>query len=151
MKVFRISKCKYIEDLSGYGAFVNGGRWNSEGVRMLYSSTSASLALLETLAHLPAYLATQKFCLLILDIPDKLIHVLTKEMLPLDWNSIPFSYSTQKKGNAFINEHKFLAIQVPSSIIETEHNILINPLHKDFSKIKVLSKEIINIDKRLKQ
>lgn len=150
MKVYRISKCKYIEDLSGYGAFMNGGRWNGEGMRMLYSSSSASHALLETLAHLPAYLASEEFCMLTLEIPDKLISVLTLEMLPADWNSLPFPFSTQKAGNSFINENKYLALQVPSVIIETESNIIINPPHKDFSKVKVLLQQRIQIDKRLK-
>jgi len=151
MKVYRISKCKYIEDLSGYGAFMNGGRWNAEGVRMLYCSSSASLALLETLAHLPSYLASQEFCLLTLEIPDKLISVLSNEMLPADWNALPFPFSTQKAGNSFIIENKSLALQVPSVIIESESNILINPQHKDFSKVKILSSGRIQIDKRLKQ
>ena len=151
MIVFRISKCKYIKDLSGYGAFINGGRWNNEGTRMLYCASSASLALLETLAHLPSHLASTDFCLLRLEFPDKFIQKISIENLPSNWNALPFSYTTQKLGNTFIAVNKFLALQIPSAIMEIENNILLNPSHPHFNQVKIISHEKINIDKRLKQ
>ena len=46
MKVYRISKCEYIEDLEGTGAARYPGRWNSKGVYILYTAATPSLALL---------------------------------------------------------------------------------------------------------
>lgn len=37
---------------SGEGALRHGGRWNSPGVRVIYTSATVSLAALETLVHL---------------------------------------------------------------------------------------------------
>ncbi len=146
---YRISKCPYIEDLSGLGAYLHGGRWNSEGVRMLYAASSASLALLETLVHIPSGLAATGFCMMSLDIPSKEIDIVSPDHLPSDWNQYPSPHSTKEIGDAFIKSNKHLALQVPSSILEMENILLINPNHVYFKKIKVISTHIIHIDKRL--
>ncbi|MDO1502618.1 RES family NAD+ phosphorylase [Winogradskyella maritima] len=44
MIVYRLGKEKYKNDLSGIGAEKFGGRWNSKGVRMVYTSQSRALA-----------------------------------------------------------------------------------------------------------
>ena len=44
MRLFRIAKTHYINDLSGAGARANGGRWNRVGVGLLYTSPSRALA-----------------------------------------------------------------------------------------------------------
>ncbi|GBL34479.1 hypothetical protein EMGBS15_00740 [Filimonas sp.] len=148
---YRISKCPFIGDLSGLGAYLYGGRWNSIGVRMLYIASSASLALLETLVHLPSGLAATDFCMIRLDIPDKEIVSFPTDDLPSGWNRYPSILPTQEIGDAFIMQNKKLALQVPSSIVEMESILLINPAHVNFQKIKVLSTQQIQIDKRLKQ
>ena len=43
MIVYRLSKSKYSADLTGKGAEKAGGRWNSKGVAMVYTSTSRAL------------------------------------------------------------------------------------------------------------
>ena len=40
MIVFRLSKAQFANDLSGKGAELVGGRWNSRGNAMLYTSQS---------------------------------------------------------------------------------------------------------------
>ena len=51
MIVYRITNQKYSHDISGTGAKTFGGRWNSKGMAMLYTSQHISLALLEMLVH----------------------------------------------------------------------------------------------------
>ena len=51
MVVFRIARKERIEDLSGRGAELFGGRWNEKGYPALYTASSLSLAALEILAH----------------------------------------------------------------------------------------------------
>jgi RES domain-containing protein len=48
MRLFRIAKTQYINDLSGAGARANGGRWNRVGVGLVYTSPSRSLATVDT-------------------------------------------------------------------------------------------------------
>src|SRR6478609_7825458 len=88
MKVYRIASCNYIQDLSGYGAFLNGGRWNSEGVYALYTASTASLAMLEILAHFQI-MPKIGFCLMCLDIPDDSLLDIDVQHLPSDWNLYP--------------------------------------------------------------
>ena len=72
MEVFRISKCKYIHDLSGNGAMLYGGRWNSKGYPVIYASGSRSLAALEVLVHLSRNNLTDDFCIACISIPDQI-------------------------------------------------------------------------------
>ncbi|MGH8336162.1 MAG: RES family NAD+ phosphorylase, partial [Gammaproteobacteria bacterium] len=50
MRAFRIADRRHPL-LDGLGAFLNGGRWNSKGRRVIYSSETYAGALLEILAH----------------------------------------------------------------------------------------------------
>lgn len=152
MIVYRIANCRYIKDLSGYGAYLEGGRWNSKGKFMLYTSQSIALSMLEVLAHLPAYLAPVGFCLLTLQIADEEIEVLDKTQLPDDWNDYPNKRDTELLGDSFLAKAKKIALKVPSCIIEQESNLLLNPKHPLFQeKVKIISSEEIAIDRRLKE
>ena len=51
MIVYRITNTIYRNDISGTGAKLNGSRWNSLGVSMLYTTEHISLAVLEMLVH----------------------------------------------------------------------------------------------------
>src|SRR5271165_6446147 len=46
MRVFRVCRGKY-PDLDGKGAAISGGRWNSPGTRIVYTSSCSALAVLE--------------------------------------------------------------------------------------------------------
>ncbi|MCA9448346.1 MAG: RES family NAD+ phosphorylase, partial [Candidatus Omnitrophica bacterium] len=58
MEVFRVAREAYKTDLSGTGARINGGRWNSPGKAVLYTSENRSLAILETLVHITSRTVT---------------------------------------------------------------------------------------------
>lgn len=150
MKAYRISQCKYIEDLSGEGAFRAGGRWNSKGTRLLYTSTSIALSTLEILVHTDGLPIKSRICIIDLVIPDSEIKTLTMNNMPVDWDSRPAGLDTRKIGDAFVSENKYLAILVPSVIIPEEYNILINPAHQKFSEINISIKRNYLLDSRLK-
>ncbi|MEX2607338.1 MAG: RES family NAD+ phosphorylase, partial [Kiritimatiellia bacterium] len=49
---YRLTKKKRVHTaFDGEGARLYGGRWNSKGTRMVYTSAAPSLAILETLVH----------------------------------------------------------------------------------------------------
>ena len=60
MKIYRLTKEKYKDDLSGKGAETHGGRWNSKGTRMLYAADSRALAKLEVGCKHAAEQASEK-------------------------------------------------------------------------------------------
>ena len=53
MTIFRLSKQKYSDNLSGIGAELSGGRWNNKGTRILYTSDSRALCTAEIAVHMP--------------------------------------------------------------------------------------------------
>lgn len=150
MIVYRLCRKAYANDLSGRGAELNGGRWNGKGTAMIYTSASRALCMVEIMVHMPAGIIPKDFYLASILIPDTapIITIAPKE-LPENWNRNPVSASTQKIGSAFIAGHEALILKVPSAIVKDEWNYLINPLHKDFKKVKITSTEPFSFDGRL--
>ncbi|MFC4095744.1 RES family NAD+ phosphorylase [Euzebyella saccharophila] len=150
MIVYRLGKEKYKNDLSGIGAEKFGGRWNSKGVRMVYTSQSRALANLEVAVHLTLKLVPKDYYLTSIEIPDELIlDYPEKKLQGKNWKTHPPSSFTQVEGDKFIKTGQKLALKVPSAIVQGDHNFLINPLHADIGKVKVLSSELFSFDKRL--
>jgi len=148
MDVFRISNCKFIDDLSGTGAAMYGGRWNSIGVHVVYVAGSGSLAMLESLVHFGGRIVGD-YCQLALELPDDLIQELKEESLPANWRESPAPDQLKAFGDQFISEGKYLALRVPSVLVPKEYNFLLNPKHPDFKRIRTLVKSKIRFDDRL--
>ncbi len=148
MVVYRISNCQYVADLSGKGAALYGGRWNSKDTYMVYAAESAALALLETVVHI-GHIPEKGFCMIALELPANSIEHLPESKLPDGWRKSPAPDVLKKIGDAFITTGKKLALSVPSVVMPEEHNLLINPHHADFKKIKVVRQRTIPIDERL--
>ena len=149
--LYRIAQEVYADDLSGKGAWMNGGRWNSEGRFALYTSESRALALLEILAHAPAKMLTIKpYILLTLEIPDAVqTEKVLLENLPKNWNITHPDLPTIQTGDNFLQKSKALLLAVPSAIMPEEWNYIINPLHADMQKVKIIKRRRIEFDKRL--
>ena len=88
MIVWRIATASPVyaaDDLSGEGARLTGGRWNSPGMALLYTSSTIALAVLETVVHLSSGGLPLNRYLIRIDIPDNL-WVLREES---DQHSVP--------------------------------------------------------------
>jgi len=150
MIVFRLSKSKFANDLSGKGAEKSGGRWNSKGTALVYTSASRALCTTEIAVHTPLGNLPIDYQLISIEIPDEIqIQELTKEQLPRDWKSLPHSHATQEIGDRFVSKGTFPVLKVPSVVVQDEFNYLINPAHADSHKIKIKSIEPFNFDERL--
>lgn len=140
----------YAQPLSGKGAAIKGARWNSPGVEMIYTAENRSLAMAEVAVHFTFATCPSDYVLITIEIPDAIkITTIPESKLPLNWKSFPHPVATQKIVDQFINEGKHAAVRMPSIITKGDFNILINPLHPDFKKIKILSVEPFPFDKRL--
>jgi RES domain-containing protein len=149
MVLYRISNCNYAGDLSGTGARLYGGRWNSEGKSMLYTASSRALATLEVLVHLPPLLVPNNFCLTEIEVPKNSIYTLELALLPANWRNISPSVMLRQLGDEFLKKCEKLVMKVPSSIVPAEYNYLLNPLHPEASKVKVINREPFSFDERL--
>lgn len=150
MELFRITQEQFADDLTGNGSRLFGGRWNSEGVFALYTSSSRSLALLETLAHTPAkMLDIKNYQLITLHVPDT---TEAKEILftslTIGWDAPDVRPYTQMLGNKFFQENAGLMLAAPSVLMQEEINYVLNPLHTDMKKVKIINKRRVYFDKR---
>lgn len=150
MRVFRLSRSKFSSDLSGKGAELAGGRWNSKGKAVLYTSQSRALCTTEIAVHTPLGNIPRDYEIVELTIPDscKALEIKISD-LPTDWKSIPHSHSTQEIGDKFISEGKFLVFKVPSVVVPGDFNFLINPNHRNFNEVEITSTNTFEFDVRL--
>lgn len=146
MMVYRIAANLHSDDLSGTGAKMFGGRWNSVGIPMLYSSEHISLSLLELLVHARGRYFNATLDLITIKIPDNIAPA-ALGTLKLHWEKDP-GY-TQFIGDAFIRNNQNLLLRVPSAVVQQEFNYIINPQHSDFKKIKIADKNNFVPDERL--
>lgn len=150
MIVYRLSKEKHARDISGTGAMRIGNRWNPKGLPVLYTSMSRALAMAEALVHISAGVIPDNYMLVTIEIPDStLIMAIDETSLPGYWKRPTLLYETQQIGYRFLTERKSLCLKVPSAIVKNEYNILINPLHPDFAKVKILDIEPFSFDERI--
>ena len=151
MKIFRIVQDKRrTKDLSGTGAYRSGGRWNSKGTYMLYTSENSSLAYLESLVHFEKILIPPQLFIVELEIADdSLIYTLPDTDYPKDWMKLSLM-ENQHLGDRWMSEKKWLGIKVRSAINILEYNILLNPLFpKYLDLVRIISVRKIPMDDRL--
>lgn len=151
MLVYRISSERYVNDLSGEGARLFGGRWNRKGIPAIYTSEHLSLAALEILANTPVYTLPSDLKTLILQIPETSITEVELNGLPADWHGYPAPDSLKENGTRWLLEGDTLVLKVPSAIIESEFNFIINPLHQLMQKVKIIAIRDFKFDGRFKQ
>jgi RES domain-containing protein len=149
MILYRIAKCQYADDLSGTGARLYGGRWNSEGRAMLYLASSISLAVLEVLVHLNPLIVPDNFCLTEIEVPDDSIALLDTVLLPNNWQDVSAPGMLRELGDDFLKKQQYLLMKVPSAVVPAEYNYVVNPQHPDAKKIQIIKKSHFSFDDRL--
>ncbi len=150
MEVYRLSREKYADRLSGVGAKIKGARWNSPGVEMIYTAANRSLAMAEVAVHLTLGTLSSDFIMMTVFIPDDL-DILTCSLgdLPEHWNIFPGRGVLTQYGDAFVSENKYAVMKVPSVVTKGDFNYLINPLHEGFKDISIINKSKFPFDQRL--
>jgi RES domain-containing protein len=150
VKVYRIAKMKFVNDLSGKGAELYGGRWNNAGVPMIYTSESRALAGLEYLVHISTSLLPLNLSIAELEFSNRIkVDTIHKIDLPGNWKEYPAPFELPEIGSKWIMECTSLVLRVPSVLLENEFNYLINPKHRDISKIIIKNIESYSFDNRL--
>jgi RES domain-containing protein len=149
MRLWGITRAKH-QQLDGEGARLYGGRWNSEGCRVVYAASSAPLALLEYLVHVDVEDLPTDLVLMEIDSPDDVgISEVQLDQLPDDWNSMPDHPECVRLGNHWISQSDKLVLSVPSAIMPRERNLLLNPQHPDMERVKISGAEPFTFDPRL--
>jgi RES domain-containing protein len=134
---------------SGEGASLAGGRWNSPGVRVVYTSSSIALAVLEVLAYRKARMPLTPRHLYRVTLDEDHVTWLQPAQLPDDWLAYPHPTSTQALGDTWVKTGNTLALAVPSVLAPQEHNIVLNCSHPDFASLQIAGPEVFPFNPRL--
>ena len=151
MLVYRIVKLKKrTKDISGAGAFNEGGRWNNEGVFALYTSENEALAMLEILVNVELTELPPNMFVMTIEIENKVpFYKVRDESLPKNWR-LPENIFLKEMGDKILKEKKNIGIKARSAVMENSYNFILNPLYFGFyDLVKVIKVHKLEIDKRL--
>jgi RES domain-containing protein len=155
VRLYRLARRPFVQGqggaFSGEGAYLAGSRWNTPGHRMAFAAESESLATLEYLVHATSEAFFHDTVLVVAELDDRYVTVFDSCALPKDWRSFPPAHSTQRIGDEWLASGASVALQVPSAVVPRERNVLVNPRHRDFGKLRVLEIEEWGIDPRLER
>jgi len=149
LSAWRLTKTKLIAGAwDGEGARKSGGRWNSVGIAVVYTSGTLSLALVEVLVHLPsgilpAYSAVR------VDFDDSMVTAVGPRDLPANWRDYPPPPDTKAIGDLWVAQGSSLVLRVPSVIVPTEFNYILNPAHPAFADVTIGESMPFPFDPRL--
>ncbi len=148
-EAWRMVKQKHVATaFSGEGAAKLGGRWNSRGVAVVYTSANRSLAALETLVHLTPPVMFH-YRIVRIEFDESWVERLPWAQLPSDWKTEPPPLSTRQLGDAWARSSRSAILAVPSVIVPQETNYLLNPAHPDFERITIGKPVSFTFDPRL--
>jgi RES domain-containing protein len=114
-----------------------------------YLAEHLSLAMIEYFVHIEASDPPKDLVVVAADIPDSVSRVvLTPRTLPPNWRQVPAPPSLATIGDSFVAERKSAILVLPSALVPSESNWLVNPLHPEFAEIRVQPAEPFHYDAR---
>jgi RES domain-containing protein len=117
---------------------------------MAYCSSTLSLCVLELLVHLDPAAIPGDLLAIEAEIPDTLpVPHWLPAGLPAGWRKDAAQPDLQRMGAGWIKAATSGALLVPSVVVPSEANILINPAHPDASRIIVVARTPFTFDPRL--
>jgi RES domain-containing protein len=147
---WRIVKSRHAATaFDGEGARLYGGRWNSPGTPMVYTSSTISLAVLEVLVHLQEASLLSSYSLSAARFDDAFVERLDRSMVPEGWRAYPAPSELQRIGDEWVRSQRSAVLQVPSAVVERESNYLLNPAHLELSSVVIGEPEPFTFDERL--
>jgi len=148
MEVFRITLARYSDSLVASG---RPARWNSKGRSAIYAAETRSLACLENLVHRSGAGLDEDFRVMVISWPSSVrTETVDRRSLPENWRGLADLSPCQRIGDEWLSSLRTAILRVPSVIIPEEWNVVINPLHPDFTKVKVKDVQPFIFDPRVK-
>ncbi len=150
VRAWRMVKANHADTaFSAEGAKKYGGRWNSPGNAVIYTSGSISLAMLEMLVHLQREELLKRYVLFEVTFDDTIVMEIDRKSLPRTWRKSPTPAAIQRIGDDWVAVGNSAVLRIPSTIVPWESNYILNPAHKDFAKISFGPKQPAGFDPRL--
>src|SRR5690606_21457974 len=134
----------------GRGGLLVAGRWDTPRWRVTYASESLALASLEVLVHCVIDLLPMDLVAVEVGVPPKVkIHEVGASELPRTWRTHPAPRRLQQIGNQWLDTGSSAILKVPSAVVLTESNFLINPTHPAFAELRIVRRFKFTFDERL--
>ena len=150
MEVYHLGSKKFATQLTGEGAKLHGGRWNSIGTACLYTAESIALCVLEYAANVSLHQLPPSLTVTVFLLPDNSWKEFLEEELPKNWQEVPAPSETQEWGSSQLQDAGYLALKLPSVIIPSEHNYILNPAQPEFKKVEIKEVLPFTFDARIK-
>ncbi len=132
------------------GSKLAGGRWNTPGRAVVYTSEHPATAVLEVLVHAERpQLLRDSFVMLSAEVDDTLVRTLDVSALPARWNELGDMTIGQRTGDTWFDKQVSVALRVPSVILRGQFNVLLNPEHPDWAQVDLGEPEPFMFDPRL--
>lgn len=151
MILWRLSAARHAKEaLSGEGAALRGGRWNSRGIKAVYASLDPATTVLEALTTFDAALVPAGgYRLLKLVVPEvaEIIEPALGEF-PRGWADWESPDAARAYGDAFLKSGRGLVLIVPCAALPQAKNALISLAHPRASEIAVAESFPFEFDPR---
>jgi RES domain-containing protein len=149
MQVWRLFPGRFRDSaFTGVGGLYAARRWNHLGTPLVYTATSPALAALEFFVNLEPNEAPDDLLIAEATIPDELIQTLDLKQLPRNWRGLN-NQRCRDLGSGWAANLRSLALKVPSVVVDGDWNVLLNPKHPEFAKVKIGSAKPFRFDERM--
>lgn len=152
MFCWRIAKKKYKDSaFDGEGSRRRGGRWTPKGLPAVYTAQTESLAALEQFVQIGEEGQNIRFVCFRVEIPEEEVGIeeIETDSLPANWKDTPPPDSLKAYGADWLSRSENAVLKVPSALISSECNFILNPLHPDFLRIRIADPEEFYYDPRM--
>ncbi len=150
MRVWRLSRVPLPgPTFDGEGARLFPGRWNNEGVPVVYTSEHLSLAIVELFVHLEPRHLRRAYYSFRVDIDDALLETVAERHLPPNWDAEEAPESTRDLGSAWARSGRSLGLVVPSVVVPGERNVVLNTQHPRFATLVIEGPARFEFDRRM--
>jgi RES domain-containing protein len=149
MQVWRIFPGRFRDSaFTGVGGLYAARRWNHLGTAMVYTSTSRALAALEFFVNLQQIEAPFDLLMAEATVPDACVEAMALKVLPRNWRGLN-NQRCRDLGSEWAASLRSVALKVPSVVVDGDWNVLLNPKHPDFGKVKVGPAKPFRYDERM--
>jgi RES domain-containing protein len=149
MQVWRIFPGRFRDSaFTGVGGLYAARRWNHLGTAMVYTSTSRALAALEFFVNLQPDEAPDNLLMAEATVLDASVETLDAKLLPRNWRALD-NERCRDLGSEWARSLRSVALKVPSAVVDEDWNVLLNPKHPQFGKVKIGAAKPFRYDERM--
>lgn len=138
IEAWRLVKPKWAASaFDGEGARIAGGRWNTPGTALVYTSASLALAEIEVLVNLTTSRLIGSYVAFRVSFDASMVETVPPASLPANWRRDPAPLPAKALGDRWARARQSLVLRVPSAVVPAEWNYLINPGHPDAESLVI--------------